>query len=127
AFCANGLNLLDTRPSRAGSAYMLFSVILLVWSREPPAVAVSSALFLAVLAYLPAERRRECMMGDTGANMLGAVLGLHAALVLGIWQKVAALAALVWMHLYSENHSLSAAIENRPLLDRLDKALRGER
>ena len=127
ALCANGLNLLDTRPSRAGSIYMLFSVILLVWSREPPAVAVSSALLLAVVAYLPAERRRECMMGDTGANMLGAVLGLHAALILEMWQKAVALAALVWLHLYSENHSLSAAIEGRPILNRLDKALRGEK
>ncbi|MGQ9696472.1 MAG: hypothetical protein ACUVRO_00570 [Armatimonadota bacterium] len=124
--CANALNLLDTRPARAGSAYVLFAIpVMVLWpaSKTPP--ALPALLLAALLAYLPAERRRQTMMGDTGSNMLGAVLGLYCAAALSLTAKMAAAAALIWLHVYTEKHSLSEVIEKRPLLAWLDHALRG--
>ena len=126
AMCANALNLLDTRPARAGTAYVLFTIPLLVlWPRGVTAPALPALLLAAVLAYLPAERRRRAMMGDAGSNMLGAVLGLYCAVVLSVPAKIGVGAALVWLHAYTEKHSLTEAIEKRPLLAWLDHALRG--
>lgn len=126
ALCANALNLLDTRPARAGTAYVLFTIPLLVlWPQDTTPPALPALLLAAVLAYLPAERRRRAMMGDTGSNMLGAVLGLYCAVTLSMLTKVVVAAVLIYLHAYAEKHSLTEAIERRPVLAWLDHALRG--
>jgi UDP-GlcNAc:undecaprenyl-phosphate/decaprenyl-phosphate GlcNAc-1-phosphate transferase len=126
ALMANGLNLVDTRPVRAGTVYVVGTAALLLLSLRGAAVYALPVLMAAgVLAYLPAERRRSAMLGDTGSNMLGAVLGLHCALVLGPWTKAVVAAVLVWLHFYTEKHSLSAFIERNKVLAGLDRTLRG--
>lgn len=126
ALCANALNLLDTRPARAGTTYVLFTIPLLVlWPQDATAPTLPALLLAAVLAYLPAERRRRAMMGDAGSNMLGAVLGLYCAVTLSPPAKVAVAAVLICLHAYAEKHSLTEAIERQPVLAWLDHALRG--
>jgi UDP-GlcNAc:undecaprenyl-phosphate/decaprenyl-phosphate GlcNAc-1-phosphate transferase len=75
---------------------------------------------LALALYAPLEARRRAMLGDTGANALGALLGVAACAVLptaGLLVLALALAGLNW---YAETHSLSTFIRARPLLDRCD-------
>jgi hypothetical protein len=61
------------------------------------------------------------MLGDTGANALGALLGVAAVVILPLAWQAALAAVLAGLNLYAESHSLSAVIQAHPLLDRLDR------
>lgn len=121
ALCANALNLLDLRPGRAGAAFLLLSTPLVAatWSASgPPALAL---VWLPAMALYAWDRRGLAMMGDTGSNALGAVLGLCYCAAVGRTWHVAALLALLFLHVLAERWSLSAMIEQSPLLRRLDR------
>lgn len=105
---ANALNQLDTRPGRALKAFLLAGAGGSRWY-------AASAVLLA-----PYDLREMAMLGDAGANALGAVLGLRSVHRLGSrsrWSLVGALAALT---LYGERRSIGAAIERTPVLRELD-------
>jgi UDP-N-acetylmuramyl pentapeptide phosphotransferase/UDP-N-acetylglucosamine-1-phosphate transferase len=61
------------------------------------------------------------MLGDTGANALGALLGIAACALLPLAGQAVLAAALASLNLYAETHSLSALIRSYHLLDRLDR------
>jgi Glycosyl transferase family 2 len=103
---ANALNQLDTRPGRALKAFLLV----------PPPSAYSA---VAVLL-LPYDLRERAMLGDAGANALGAVVGLNSVVRLHGRTRFAALTALAGLNLLGERRSLGALIERTPLLSRLD-------
>ena len=126
ALCANAINLLDTRPVRAAAAYVVGALLAAPWAvgRDTEAV-FPMALAAATMAYASAERRRAAMLGDVGSNALGAALGLMLASCAGPAVRIACIAALVWLHIYTERHSLSALIDRNWLLHRVDAALRG--
>jgi len=80
---ANGVNLLDRRPGRALRAF--FSVALfLIFAAGPNTCAPQLLLPLmaAALAPAPLDFSAEGMLGDCGANLLGAALGVAAVLFL---------------------------------------------
>ncbi|MGB9846095.1 MAG: hypothetical protein ACPLRH_01155, partial [Desulfotomaculales bacterium] len=84
------------------------------------------ALFLfgflgSVAAYLRADLKARAMMGDTGANALGAVLGLGAVLVFSKPFVLAYLALLIFVHLLAEKKSLSEIIAGNKVLNFLDR------
>ena len=105
---ANALNQLDTRPGRALKAYTL------------AAFALDAPLGLAVLL-LPYDLREMTMLGDAGANGLGAMLGLNSVNRFtgrGRWVAIAALGGLT---LLGERTSLGALIERTPGLAHIDR------
>jgi hypothetical protein len=105
---ANVLNQLDTRPGRALKAYVL------------GALAVDAPLNLAVLL-LPYDLREMAMLGDAGANGLGALLGLNSVdrfTGRGRWAAIGALAGLT---LLGERTSIGGLIERTPGLADLDR------
>jgi hypothetical protein len=105
---ANALNQLDTRPGRALKAYLLAATAL----RAPRGIAV---------LLLPYDLREMAMLGDAGANALGALLGLKSVSRLtgrGRWLTIAALAGL---NLLGERRSLGELIEQTPGLAQLDR------
>jgi hypothetical protein len=111
AVAANLLNLLDLRPGRALKVGLLAAVAL---DEMGPAGAT--------LALLPGDLRERTMLGDAGANSLGAVLGL--ALVRRVPSRpgrLTALAAGVGLTLASEVVSYSRVIEAVPPLRALDR------
>jgi Glycosyl transferase family 2 len=104
---ANFLNQLDTRPGRALKAYLLAAMPL----RAPLRTAV-------ILA--PYDLREMAMLGDAGANALGALLGLRSVERLSpraVWIACGALAGLTFL---GERRSLGALIERTPGLRELD-------
>jgi glucosyl-3-phosphoglycerate synthase len=104
---ANFLNQLDTRPGRALKGYLL------------GALAVDAPLGVAVLL-CPYDLRERTMLGDCGANALGALLGLKSVSRLtdrGRWLAIGALAGLT---LLGERRSLGELIERTPVLAQLD-------
>lgn len=115
ALSANLLNLLDLRPLRTLKAFWLLSAGL-VWS-APPLLA---QLWGLSLPYARLETKRRVMLGDTGANALGGVLGTAAAMLLPQWVQGLVVLLLLAFHLWAEKHSLSAWIEARPWARRID-------
>lgn len=112
---ANVVNLLDLRPGRAAKAMLLAGV---------PAAALGAAgadgALGATAALLPADLRERAMLGDTGANALGAALGVGLA-ARPRPVRMALLVAVVALTLASERVSFSAVIDRTPLLARLDR------
>ena len=80
AGAANVANLLDLRPGRALKAVALTAVPLLVPPTAGGATTAAAALGAAAGA-APADLRGESMLGDTGANAAGALLGLALSLI----------------------------------------------
>lgn len=126
AGAANAVNLLDVRPGRALKGY----AVLMVWAglahgfAGHPAATQVAALSLVpaggALALWRGDHKGAWMLGDTGANLLGAAAGLSLATAPLSWQ-LAVLLLLALLHVYSERRSLSALIDAVPLLSRLDR------
>ena len=107
---ANLLNLLDLRPGRA---LKVGAAAALALGQPGPAAAAT--------AQLPADLAEKYMLGDAGANALGAVLGL--ALVRRYPQRrLVALTALCAVTAVSEVVSYSRIIDAVPPLRWADRA-----
>jgi hypothetical protein len=108
---ANAVNQLDTRPGRALKAVALGSLLL----RGAPRGAAAAAVLLA-----PYDLREMAMLGDSGSNALGGMLGFRSVGVLTERQRWSAIAALAGLTLLGERRSLGALIERTPVLRELD-------
>jgi UDP-N-acetylmuramyl pentapeptide phosphotransferase/UDP-N-acetylglucosamine-1-phosphate transferase len=113
---ANLVNLLDLRPGRALKAGTLASVPLLAGA----AGGLVAGPVGAAAALLPADLDEEIMLGDTGANSLGALIGLAALRRTGPMGRAALLAGLVALTAASERVSFTKVIEGTPGLRELD-------
>jgi Glycosyl transferase family 2 len=105
---ANALNQLDTRPGRALKAYALAALPL----RAPLLPAVMLA---------PYDLREMAMLGDSGSNALGALLGLSSVDRFTGRSRWLAIGALAGLNLLGERISLGDAIERHPFLGKLDR------
>ena len=110
ALAANVLNQLDTRPGRALKAFALASI-----AARPPRRALATAVLLA-----PYDLREMAMLGDSGSNALGAVLGFSSVERFSRRQRWSAIAALAGLTLLGERRSLGALIERTPVVRELD-------
>ena len=117
---ANLLNLFDLRPGRAIKVAAASGALIATGG------AVSSAAALAplppvaaALALLPEDLGERAMLGDTGANALGATLGA-AATVLPRPARIALLAGIAGLTAASEKVSFTKVIERTPALHWLD-------
>ena len=104
---ANFLNQLDTRPGRALKAYLLAAP----FADAPVGVAVMLA---------PYDLREMTMLGDAGANALGAMLGLNSVGKLTGRSRWSAIGVLAGLTLLGETRSLGELIERTPVLRELD-------
>ena len=66
------------------------------------------------------DLRERAMLGDTGANLLGALGGLWLVLTLSGTGQLVALAVLAAITVYGEVRSISALVERTPGLRYLD-------
>lgn len=123
ALGANFINLLDLRPGRALKGFFLLLMLLWVSAGWSHGGIIWRSLPVALLALLclPGDLKGRFMLGDTGANALGAAWGLLAARHLTLPLKVLAVAALVTLHWYAERHSLTEVIRRIPWLRSLDR------
>lgn len=121
ALAANLANLLDRAPGRAGKVGAVAFVALLIAGGAQRALGGVAAVVGAVVALLPADLHERLMLGDAGANVLGAALGLGVALVAPTGVRVAVLVVLLALNLLSEAISFSSVIERVPPLRWLDQ------
>lgn len=116
----NAFNLLDLRPGRASKAFVLLGAGLTLGSLSlAPLWAVGLFAGPAVVAGLY-DLREQAMLGDVGANLLGALAGWFLVLTLSTAGQIVALVALVLVTVYGELRSISALIEKIPGLRELD-------
>lgn len=138
ALSSNLFNLFDLRPGRALKAYCLLSPFAVLsaaagmsiaagWlgSRGTGAIvldAVVLALFLAgpVLGVYRYDLGEEGMLGDAGANPMGAVIGLLIVSGLPLIGLLLWTAVVFALNLASERVSFSAVIEDNRALRWLD-------
>lgn len=120
ALATNLFNLLDLRPGRSAKALVLLGTGLLVATRQL-GVLWALGLFLGPALVLGTlDVREKVLLGDTGANLLGALAGLWLVLTLGTAGQAVALVLLALVTLYGELRSISAWIEKTPVVRRLD-------
>ncbi|HEX5496362.1 MAG TPA: hypothetical protein VFX70_17490 [Mycobacteriales bacterium] len=120
---ANLVNLLDLRPGRALKAGLLLGGPLL----SGPAGGLAAGPVGAAVALLPDDLGERVMLGDTGANALGAVLGLRLALAGGPKWRCGVLGVLVALTAASEKVSFTRVIEATPALRAVDELGRRRR
>lgn len=126
ALCTNAVNLLDVRPGRALKGAIFGSLLGMTAAWLYPGPWASSSIVHAAaplgagLALWQADHKGSLMLGDTGANVLGATAGIVSISTPLLWQLLL-LGLLILMHLYSERRSLSDLIDAVPLLSRLDR------
>lgn len=113
---ANLLNLLDLRPGRANKAAIAHAPLVLTG----PAAGVGAAALAAAIASLPDDLGERTMLGDSGANALGALLGLAMVAREGRAARLAHLAVVAGLILASEKVSFTKVIERTPGLRELD-------
>jgi UDP-N-acetylmuramyl pentapeptide phosphotransferase/UDP-N-acetylglucosamine-1-phosphate transferase len=70
---------------------------------------------------MPEDLRERMMLGDTGANVLGGVLGLVVVLECSRTSRNVVLVVLIVLNLISERVSFSSVIEKVPPLRWLDQ------
>ena len=119
---ANVHNLLDLRPGRALKTAALLSGCLLADRREGTEAArtlAAGALGVAVAA-LPEDLMEDTMLGDTGANAVGALVGTALAAHPGRTVRVLAALAGTALVLASERVSFTRVIARTPVLAALD-------
>ena len=115
---ANLLNLFDLRPGRAVKVALLASGALALRGQESRAeVAAPAGSAAALLSDDLAER---AMLGDSGANALGAMIGLAAASSLRQPARLAILGGVAALTAASEKVSFTKVIAKTPALNWLD-------
>jgi len=121
---ANLVNLFDLRPGRAvkvatASAAVIAAGSAVTGGGSGGGAAVAAPLG-AALAMAPEDLGERAMLGDAGANALGAMLGCAAAVSLPRPARVALLAGIAALTVASERVSFTRVIERTPPLRWLD-------
>jgi hypothetical protein len=130
ALSANFINLFDLRPGRAGKVYGLGLVccmaalvfgktVFLDWPDILALTLVGAGPLLAVWRFDIGEKG---MLGDAGANSMGAFLGFIVTTALPLWLLIVWAVALLALNLAGEYVSFSTIIESNRVLRKLDGA-----
>ncbi len=132
ALFANFSNLMDLRPLRASKVY-IFSIVICIIALVISKMIECSALEILstslaclgpVLATWSLDRKEIAMLGDAGANTMGALVGFLLSISLPIWLLVPLTLVLLAINLLSERVSFTKVIERIPPLHAIDMAFR---
>jgi UDP-N-acetylmuramyl pentapeptide phosphotransferase/UDP-N-acetylglucosamine-1-phosphate transferase len=115
---ANLANLLDLRPGRATKVGLMVAGPLAFGRGGGARVAAAAAG--AATGLLPLDLRETTMLGDTGANTMGALIGVGLVQGASARRLTCALVALLGLTAASEFVSFSRVIEENATLRSLD-------
>ncbi|MGR6318754.1 hypothetical protein Q2K19_32255 [Micromonospora soli] len=114
---ANLLNLLDLRPGRALKSGMLLGAPL----TRGPYGGIAAGAVGAAAGLVREDLDERVMLGDSGANALGALLGVSLAARTGPLGRAGVLAVLAALTAASEKVSFTQVIQQTPGLRELDE------
>jgi len=121
---ANLLNLFDLRPGRAIKVAALTAGLIgsasAATGRGAAGTAAVAAPLGAALAVLPDDLAERAMLGDSGANALGAMLGVAASAALSRPGRLGLLTVIIALTVISEKVSFTKVIARTPALNWLD-------
>jgi hypothetical protein len=117
---ANLVNLLDRAPGRALKFSGLAMVVLLVLAHDSWVVAAAPMIGAMGACFGPDLKERG-MLGDAGANPIGAVLGLGLVMAVDSDYFIVVIVVLLALNVASEKWSFSKVIESTPGLRELDR------
>jgi UDP-N-acetylmuramyl pentapeptide phosphotransferase/UDP-N-acetylglucosamine-1-phosphate transferase len=121
ALAANLGNLLDRAPGRTTKVALLAAAVLAVASGFDEELLGVAVVAGAALALLGADLGERLMLGDTGANALGAALGFGVVTTASREARLATAVTLLALNLASEAVSFSTVIDRVPALRALDR------
>ena len=116
----NAFNLIDLRPGRAVKALVVLGAGLMIVGGAPGPLWAIGPYAGPVLVVGVHDLRERGMLGDTGANLLGALAGAWMVLTLSLGGLIVAFALLVAFTIYGEFRSISEFVERAPVLRHLD-------
>jgi hypothetical protein len=123
---ANIANLLDLRPGRALKVVLLLAAPIAASGRgtrlsiATSAAGAAAGAAGAAVGVLPDDLAGRSMLGDTGANSAGGLLGTALVARTGLRGRLVALAVVTALTLASERVSFTKVIESTPGLRELD-------
>jgi len=128
ALSANFINLFDLRPGRAGKIYSLSLPVCLVavafggnvFLDWPDIVSLALAGLGPLIAVWRYDIGEKGMLGDAGANSMGAFLGFLLATALPLWLLISWAVLMLALNLTGEYVSFSKIIERNRILNKLD-------
>ena len=121
ALAANVGNLLDRAPGRAIKGSLIGFGALLLAAGFEAVLAPAAAVVGAAVGLLLDDLHEHLMLGDSGSNVLGAVLGVGVVLALAPSTRNLVLVALVATNAAGELVSFSRVIDALPPLRLLDR------
>lgn len=119
AASANLVNLLDLRPGRALKGAGIAALPLVA---VPAARPLAAACVGSVAGALGPDLAERDMLGDSGANAMGALVGTAVVVAAPRPVRLAVLAGVVGLTLASERISFTAVIERTPALRAIDRS-----
>jgi UDP-GlcNAc:undecaprenyl-phosphate/decaprenyl-phosphate GlcNAc-1-phosphate transferase len=130
----NLFNLLDLRPGRSAKAFLLLGVLLslVAWHGPYPDDAPFVPLWMVGPLAAPIlvvgffDLKERTMLGDVGANLIGAVAGLWLLYAFETTGQLIALAIVLALTVLGEFRSLNTLIERTPLLRQIDSIGRND-
>lgn len=124
ALGANTANLFDRAPGRAAKVGLVTFVVLVAATPGAERLGlVGVAAFVGAVAGLLAfDLGEQLMLGDAGANPLGAAVALGVVLTTSTTVQLVVLLVLVGLNGAGERTSFSAIIARTPVLRALDQA-----
>jgi UDP-N-acetylmuramyl pentapeptide phosphotransferase/UDP-N-acetylglucosamine-1-phosphate transferase len=122
ALAANLANLFDRAPGRVTKVSLVMAALLVGLTGAAPELLGLAVVSGAALALLVPDLRERMMLGDAGANPLGATLGLAAVLTVSPAARNGILVVVLVLNLVSERVSFSRVIDRVAPLRVLDRA-----
>ncbi|MFZ4515543.1 MAG: hypothetical protein ACOYN3_04460 [Acidimicrobiia bacterium] len=111
ALAANAANLLDRRPGRLLKVALLAYVPLALVAGTAPLGLALAPVFGAAIGIFPDDVRERIMLGDTGANALGALLGVGVVYLCTPTARIVTLLVLIALNVASEFVSFTKVID----------------
>jgi UDP-GlcNAc:undecaprenyl-phosphate GlcNAc-1-phosphate transferase len=122
ALAANAGNLFDRAPGRTLKVGTLVAAVLVLVTAHDQLLAGPAIAVAAFIALLRADLRETLMLGDTGANALGGVLGLALLVTVEFRTRLLVLLVLLALNAASELVSFSRVIDRVAPLRWVDRA-----
>jgi UDP-N-acetylmuramyl pentapeptide phosphotransferase/UDP-N-acetylglucosamine-1-phosphate transferase len=121
ALAANLANLFDRAPGRVAKLSIVAAAALVAATAADPSTMGAVVVIGAVLALATGDLRERLMLGDAGANPVGAALGLAVVLSCAPVTRTWVMAVLLVLNLLSERVSFSSVIDRVGPLRALDR------
>ena len=122
ALSANLANQLDRRPGRVTKVAVVLFIVLAVAASHRHELEAVAVVVGATAALFVDDLRERLMLGDVGANAVGACVGAGVVLACSWPVRLAVLAAVAVLNLVGELSSFTRLIDAVPPLRAIDRA-----